>query len=105
MRRWSSLRRDLDHDRLEVGHLFEREAAPDTSDAALLACAPAERKVCLPVVGGLVDVDPARVELVREAQGAREVFCVDSAEQAVRSPPPPPHPHPTPTPHPPHTHH
>src|SRR6266852_641871 len=74
----------LDHDRLEVGHLLERESAADAPDAALLAGATAERQVRLPVVGRLVDVHPSGFESVREAQRPREVACVDGAKQPIR---------------------
>src|SRR6202140_729912 len=74
---------DLDDDRLQVGHLLQREASADATDAALLAGAAAERQVSLPVVGRLVDVDPTGLETIREAEGAREVFCVNRAEQPI----------------------
>src|SRR5258708_22761352 len=75
---------DLDHDRFEVGHLFERKSAADAPDAALLAGAASEGQVRLPVVGRLVDVDPASLEPISEAQGAGQVLRVDRAKQAVR---------------------
>src|SRR5437763_2420226 len=78
------LRVDLDDYRLEVGHLLQREAAADPPDAAALAGPAAEGQVRLPVVRGLVDVDPSRLELVGHAQRARKVARVNRAEQAVR---------------------
>src|SRR3977135_2132687 len=75
---------DLDHDRLEVGHLLEREAAADASDTAVLARPAAKGQVRLPVVGRLVDVHPPHLQAIGKAQGAGEVACVNGSEQAVR---------------------
>src|SRR5450759_1318813 len=61
---------DLDHDRLQVGHLLEREASADSSDTTVLAGAAAEWQVGLPVVGRLVDVHPAHLEAVGKTQSA-----------------------------------
>src|ERR1035437_9316019 len=61
---------DLDHDRLQVGHLLEREASADSSDTTVLAGAAAEWQVGLPVVGRLVDVQPTPPEGVGKAQSA-----------------------------------
>src|SRR5438552_10350068 len=80
-----SLGRDLDHDRLEVRHLLQGEAPADAPDSALLARAAAERKVGLPVVGRLVDVDPACLECIGEAERSREVFRVDGSQQPMAS--------------------
>src|SRR5438094_3385263 len=78
-----SLRRYLDDDGLQVGHLLEREAASDSPDAALLAGPAAERQVRLPVVGRLVHVHPPCFQRVGKAERAREVPGVHGAEQAV----------------------
>src|SRR5436305_7811953 len=80
----SSLRRDLDHDGLEIGHLLEREPAADAPDAALLAGSTAEGQVRLPVVRGLVDVDPACLERIRETKRARQVPGVHGSQKPVR---------------------
>ena len=57
--------------------------AADAAHAAVGAGAPAEREVALPVVGGLVDVDPARAHALGELQPAGEVGGEDGDEQAV----------------------
>src|ERR1700674_135036 len=71
---------DLDHDRLQIGHLLECEPAADTSDAAVLAGAAAKWQMRLPVVGRLVDVHPAHLQAVGKAQRAGEVTRVHGAQ-------------------------
>src|ERR1700722_10975651 len=61
------------HDRLQLGEGLHDVVAADTADARAGAGATAEGQVSLPVVGRLVDVDPARVDLVGEAQALRDV--------------------------------
>src|SRR5665213_325801 len=75
---------DLDHDRLEVGHLLEGETPADPPNTAVLASAAAKRQVRLPVVGGLVDVHPTHLEVVGEAEGTGKVAGVDRAQEPVR---------------------
>src|SRR5690348_103424 len=73
----------LDDHSLQVGHLLERAMAAYSPDAAALAGPAAEWDVRLPIVGGLIDVDPADLEALGHAQRARKIARVDGAEQAI----------------------
>ena len=57
-----------DHDRLQLGERLHHVGAADAADAAVAACAASEREVGLPVVAGLVDVDPAGPDAVGELE-------------------------------------
>src|SRR6266576_1943841 len=75
---------DLDHDRLQVCHLLEREPSSNPPDTAVLAGAAAKRQVGLPVVGRLIDVDPSHLKAVGKAKSAGQVARVHRAEEAIR---------------------
>ena len=62
---------------------LHHRVAADPADPAVGAGPAAEGQVRLPVVGGLVDVDPAGPDPVGELQAARQVGGVDRRQQAV----------------------
>ena len=70
-------------DGLRLRERLEHGASADPSDAGARARSAAERQVALPVVGRLVDVHPACVDRLCEAQAAGEVARPDSGEKAV----------------------
>ncbi len=80
-RRAARVRRE--HDRLQLGERVHDVRAADPADAAVGPGAAAEREVCLPVVGRLVDVDPAGADAVGELEAGCEVGGEDRREQAV----------------------
>ena len=73
-----------EHDGLQLGERLHRRRAADAADAARAAGAAAEGQVRLPVVGRLVDVDPAGAHGVRVAQPLGEVAGEDRRQEPVR---------------------
>src|SRR5262245_23265478 len=63
---------DVEDDRLQVAHVEHRVAPADPAPAALRAGSTAERLVCLPVVGRVVDHDVADTKVVEIAERTRE---------------------------------
>jgi len=72
------------HDGLRLGERVEHVAPSDSPDAGARPRTPAEREVALPVVRGLVDVHPTRVDRLGEAEPPREVTRPHRRQEAVR---------------------
>src|SRR4051794_12395716 len=71
-------------DRLQLAERLHRRGAADAADAARRARAAAEREVRLPIVRRLVDVHPACLRGIREAQPFLQVTREDRREKPVR---------------------
>src|SRR5436189_2081243 len=63
----------VDNDRFELGEAIHREAAADAADAAARTGPATERQVRFPIIGAVVDVDPARPNRLGEPQAAPQV--------------------------------
>src|SRR3954464_10831910 len=71
-------------DRLQLAERLHRRGAADAADPARRARSAAERKVRLPVVRRLVDVHPAGLRCIREAQPLLQVARKDRGQEPVR---------------------
>src|SRR5690242_9396834 len=73
----------VDDDRLEVGHLLDGAVAANPADATFLAGAAAKRNMGFPIIGRFVDVHPACLQPLGEAEGAIDVPRVHRSQQAI----------------------